>query len=157
MFEGLAVLNMIEKTKLKVIDPERLKITKLSSEDAFLVELPLDGAPQEDWLELFEKELKKTPQPLAIMNKPNDDSFPMFETNYPTSSQGDTISIITTPIKLHGDIKLVMQLVEKVNDRVDQHNKEVNEQSEKENQVTKNYKETISEMRDSLKKNPPTL
>jgi hypothetical protein len=91
------------------------------------------------------------------MTKPNDDSFPMFETNYPSSSQGDRISIITTPKKLRGDIKLVMQLVETVNDRVDQHNKEVNKQSEKENQVTKNYKETISEMRDSLKKNPPTL
>ena len=149
-------MNAIEKTNLKIIDPESLKITKLSAEDAFLVELPLDGAPQEDWLELFEKELKKTPQPLAIMTKPNDDSFPMFETNFPTSSQGDSISIITSPKKLLEDIKLVMQLVETVNDRVDQHNKEVNEQNEKENLVTKNYKETISEMRNSLKKNPPT-
>ena len=50
-----------------------------------------------------------------------------------------------------------MQLVEAVNDRVDRHNKEVNEQNEKENLKTKNDKETISEMRDSLKKNPPAL
>ena len=50
-----------------------------------------------------------------------------------------------------------MQLVETVNDRVDRHNKEVNEQNEKENAVTKNYKETIGEMRDSFKKNQPTL
>ena len=41
---------------------------------------------------------QKTSQPLAIMTKP-DDSFPMFETNFPTSSQGNTISIITTPKK----------------------------------------------------------
>ena len=148
---------MIEKTNLKPIDPETLNIRKLSSEeDTFLVELPLDGTPQEDWLDLFEKELKKTAQPLAILAKPND-SFPMFETNYPKNLQGDTISIITTPKKLGEDIKLVMQLVETVNDRVDRHNKEVNEQNEKENRKTKNDKETISEMRESLKKNPPTI
>ena len=148
---------MIEKTNLKPIDPETLNIRKLSTEeDTFLVELPLDGTPQEDWQELFEKELKKTAQPLAILTKPND-SFPMFETNYPKNLQGDTISIITTPKKLREDIKLVMQLVETVNGRVDRHNKEVNEQNEKENLKTKNDKETISEMRDSLQKNPPAL
>ena len=71
--------------------------------------------------------------------------------------QGDAISIITNPKKLQEDIKLVMQLVETVNNRVDQHNKEVNEQNEKENLETINNKETIREMRDSLKKNPPAL
>jgi hypothetical protein len=147
---------MIEKTNLKPIDPETLKITKLSTENTFLVELPLDGTPQEDWQELFEKELKKTAQPLAILSKP-DDFFPMFETNYPNSLQGDTISIITNPKKLNEDIKLVMQLVETVNDRVDRHNKKANEQNEKENLKTNNNKETISEMRESLKKNPPAL
>ena len=149
-------MNIIGKANLKAIDPETLNIRKLSTEeDTFLVELPLDGNPQEDWQTLFEEELKKTLQPFAILTKPKD-SFPMFETNYPNSSQGDRISIITTAKKLRQDIKLVMQLVETVNDRVDQHNKEVNEQNEKENIVTKNYKETISEMRNSLKKNPPT-
>jgi hypothetical protein len=148
-------LNMIEKTNLKVIDPETLNIRKLSTEeDTFLVELPLDGNPQEDWQTLFEEELKKTVQPFAIVEK-SKDSFPMFETNYPNNLQGDTISIITNPRKLLEDIKLVMQLVEAVNDRVDRHNKEVIEQNEKENLKTKNDKETISEMRDSLKKNPP--
>jgi hypothetical protein len=98
---------MIEKTNLKPIDPETLKITKLSTEeDTFFVELPLDRIPQEDWQELFEKELKKTPQPLAILTKPND-SFPITEPNYPNSLQGDTISIITNPKKLQEDIKLV--------------------------------------------------
>ena len=77
--------------------------------------------------------------------------------NYPNSLQGETLSIITNPKKLQEDIKVVMQLVETVNNRVDQHNKEVNEQNEKENLKTKNDKETISQMRDSLKKNPPTL
>ena len=148
---------MIEKTNLKAIDPETLNIRKLSTEDdAFLVELPLDGTPQEDWQELFQDELKKTAQPFAILEKPTD-SFPMFESNYSNSLQGDTISIITNPKKLQEDIKLVMQLVETVNDRVDRHNKEVNEQNEKENLKTKNNKETIREMRDSLKKNPPAL
>ena len=121
-----------------------------------MVELPLDRIPQEDWQELFEKELKKTLQPLAILKKLND-SFPTVETKYPLSLQGDTISVITNPKKLQEDIKLVMQSVETVNNRVDQHNKEVNEQNEKENLKTKNDKETIREMRDSLKKNPPTL
>ena len=37
------------------------------------------------------------------------------------------------------------------------HNKEVNEQNEKENLKTKNDKETIREMRESLKKNLPAL
>ena len=60
---------MIEKTNLKPIDPETLNIRKLSNEDTFLVELLLDGTPQEAWLELFEKELKKTAQPLAILAK----------------------------------------------------------------------------------------
>ena len=111
---------MIEKTNLKPIDPETLNITKLSTEEnTFLVELPLDRTPQEDWQELFEEELKKTAQPFAILEKPND-SFPIFETNYPNNLQGDTISIITNPKKLQEDIKLVMQLVETVNDRVDQ-------------------------------------
>jgi hypothetical protein len=118
--------------------------------------LPLDGNPQEDWQTLFEEELKKTVQPFAIVEKSRA-SFPMFETNYTNNLQGNTISIITNPKKLHEDIKLVMQLVEAVNDRVDRHNKEVNEQNEKENLKTKNDKETISEMRDSLKKNPPAL
>jgi hypothetical protein len=150
-------MNVIEKTNLKPINPETLNIKKLSTEeDTFLVELPLDGTPQEDWQELFEKELKKTAQPLAILKKPND-SFPMFETNYPNSLQGDTISIITNPKKLREDIKLVMQLVETVNDRVDRHNKEVNEQNEKENLKTEKDKETISEMRESLKKNASTV
>jgi hypothetical protein len=148
---------MIEKTNLKAINPETLNIRKLSTEeDTFLVELPLDGTPQEDWQKLFEDELKKTAQPFAILKKPND-SFPMFESDYSNSLQGDTISIITNPKKLQEDIKLVMQLVETVNDRVDRHNKEVNEQNEKENLKTKNNKETIREMRDSLKKNPPAL
>ena len=134
-----------------------MKITKLSTkDDTFFVDLPLERTPQEEWQELFEKELKKTAQPLAIIKK-QEDTFPIFESNYSNDLQGDTISIITNPKKLQEDIKLVMQLVEKVNNRVDQHNKEVNEQNEKENIVTKNYKETISEMRDSLKKNPPTL
>jgi len=54
------ILNLIEKTNLKPIDPETLKITKLSTEeDTFFVELPLDRIPQEEWQELFEKELKK--------------------------------------------------------------------------------------------------
>ena len=149
-------MNMIEKTNLKPIDPETLNIRKLSNEDTFLVELLLDGTPQEAWLELFEKELKKTAQPLAILAKQND-SFPIFETNYPKNFQGDTISIITTPKKLREDIKLVMQLVETVNDRVDRHNKEVTQQNEKENLKTTNDKETINEMRESLKKNPPDL
>ena len=148
---------MIEKTNLKAINPETLNIRKLSTEeDTFLVELPLDGTPQEDWQKLFEDELKKTAQPFAILKKPND-SFPMFESDYSNSLQGDTISIITNPKKLQEDIKLVMQLVETVNDRVDRHNKEVNEQNEKEHLKTKNNKETIREMRDSLKKNPPAL
>jgi len=90
------------------------------------------------------------------MEKPND-SFPISEPNYPNSLQGDTISIITSSKKLQEDIKLVMQLVKTVNNRVDQHNKEVNEQNEKENFKAKNDKEAIREMRDSLKKNPPTL
>ena len=146
-------MNMIEKTNLKAIDPETLKITKLSTkEDTFFVDLPLDRTPQEDWQELFEKELKKTAQPLAILKKPND-SFPTVEPNYPNSLQGDPISIITNPKKLQEDIKLVMQLVETVNNRVDQHNKEVNEQNEKENLKSEKDKETIREMRESLKKN----
>jgi len=148
---------MIEKTNLKAVDPETLNIRKLSTEeDTFLVELPLDGTPQEDWQNLFEEELKRKVQPFAILRKPKD-SFPMFETSYPNSLQGDTISIITNPKKLHEDIKLVMQLVERVNDRVDRHNKVVNEQNEKENLKTQNDKETINEMRGSLKKNPPSL
>jgi len=148
---------MIEKTNLKAIDPETLNIKKLSAkEDTFFVELPLDRTPQEAWQKFFEEELKKTAQPFAILKKPND-SFPIVEPNYPNSLQGDTISIITNPKKLQEDIKLVMQLVETVNNRVDHHNKEVNEQNEKENLKTENNKETISEMRESLKKNPPTL
>jgi len=146
---------MIEKTNLKPIDPETLKITKLSTEeDTFFVELPLDRIPQEDWQELFEKELKKTAHPLAIITKPND-SFPIVEPNYPNSLQGDTISIITNPKKLQEDIKLVMQLVKTVNNRIDQHNKEANEQNEKENLKTKNDKETIREMRTLLRKIHP--
>ena len=61
---------MIEKTNLKPIDPETLKITKLSTEeDTFFVELPLDRIPQEDWQELFEKELKKNPSTISYTNK----------------------------------------------------------------------------------------
>ncbi len=150
-------MNIIEKTNLKAIDSETLKITKLSTtEDTFFVELPLDRAPQEDWQEIFEKELKKTAQPLAIIKKQKD-SFPMVESNYSNNLQGDTISIITNPKKLQEDIKLVMQLVETVNNRVDQHNKEVSEQNEKENVKAENNKETIREMRESLRKNPPNL
>ena len=100
--------------------------------------------------------MKKIGKPLAIL-KNSQDSFPKFEVNYPESLQEDTISIITNPKKLQEDIKLVMQLVETVNDRVDRHNKEVNEENEKENLKTENNKETIREMRESLKKNPPTL
>ena len=148
---------MIEKTNLKPIDPETLKITKLSTEeDTFFVELPLDRIPQEAWQELFDKELKKAHQTLAILTK-TDGSFPSVESNYSNNLQGDTISIITSPKKLQEDIKLIMQLVEAVNNRVDQHNKEINEQNEKENLKTKNEKETIREMRDSLKKNPPYI
>ena len=134
-----------------------MKITKLSTEeDTFFVELPLDRIPQEEWQELFGKELKKTAQPFAIVEKSND-SFPIGEPNYANSLQGDTISIITNPKKLQEDIELVIQLIKTVNNRVDQHNKEVNEQNEVEKSKTKNDKETISEMRESLKKNPPML
>ncbi len=150
-------MNLIQKANLKAIDPETLNIKKLSTkDDTFFVELPLDSAPQEDWQKLFQDELKKTGKPLAIL-KNSQDSFPKFEVNYPDSLQEDTISIITNPKKLQEDIKLIMQLVETVNNRVDKHNKEVNEENEKENLKTENNKETIREMRESLKKNPPTL
>ncbi len=155
MLEG-TILNLIEKTNLKTIDPELLKITKLSTEeDIFFVELPLDRIPQEEWRELFEKELKKTALPLAITEKSNDSSL-IGKPNYANSLQGDTISIITHPRKLQEDIELVMQLIKTVNNRVDQFNKEVNEQNNKEKLKTKNDKEIISEMRESLRKNPPT-
>jgi DNA-binding FrmR family transcriptional regulator len=81
----------------------------------------------------------------------------MGEPNYANSLQGETISIITNPKKLQEDIELVMQLIKTVNNRVDQFNREVNEQNNKEKLKTKNDKETISEMRESLRKNPPTL
>lgn len=81
----------------------------------------------------------------------------MGEPNYANSLQEDTISIITNPKKIQEDIELVMQLVKTVNNRVDQYNEEVNEQSDKEKLKTKNGKDAISEMRESLRKNPPTL
>ena len=150
-------MDLIQKANLKAIDPEALNIRKLSTnEDTFFVELPLDSVPQEDWQKLFQAELKKIGKPLAVLNN-SQDSFPKFEVNYPDSLQEDTISIITNSKKLKEDIKLVMQLVETVNDRVDRHNKEVNEENEKENLKIENNKETIREMRESLKKNPPTL
>jgi len=121
-------VNLIEKANLKVIDPETLNIKKLSTkDDTFFVELPLDRVPQEDWQILFQEELKKTGKPLAMLEN-SQDSFPKFEVNYPDSLQEDTISIFTNPKKLQEDIKLVMQLVETVNDRVDKHNREVNEE-----------------------------
>jgi len=148
---------LIQKVYLKAIDPETLTIRKLSTKgDTFFVELPLDNAPEEDWQKLFREELKKTGNPVAIL-KNSQDSFPKFEVNYPDSLQEDIISITTNPKKLQEDIKLVMQLVETVNNRVDKHNKEVSEENEKENLKTENNKETIREMRDSLKKNPPAL
>ena len=150
-------MDLIQKANLKAIDPKSLNIRKLSTkDDKFFVELPLDSVPQEDWQELFQAELKKIGKPLAIL-KNSQDSFPKFEVNYPDSLKEDTISIITNPKKLQEDIKLVMQLVETVNDRVDRHNKEVNEENAKENLKTENNKETIREMRESLKKKPPTL
>ena len=148
---------MIQKVNLKAIDPETLIIKKLSTrEDIFFVELPLDSAPEEDWQQLFREELKKTGKPVAIL-KNSQDSFPKFEVNYPDSMQEDTISIATNPKQLQEDIKLVIQLVETVNNRVDKHNQEVNGENEKENIKTENNEETIREMRESLKKNPPTL
>jgi len=148
---------LIQKVYLKAIDPETLTIRKLSTKgDTFFVELPLDNAPEEDWQKLFREELKKTGKLVAIL-KNSQDSFPKFEVNYPDSLQEDIISITTNPKKLEEDIKLVMQLVEAVNNRVDKHNKEVNQENEMENLKTESNKETIREMRDSLKKNPPTL
>ena len=150
-------MYLIQKVNLKAIDPETLNIRKLSTkDDTFFVELPLDSVPQEDWQKLFQDELKKIGKPLAIL-KNSQDSFPKFEVNYPDSLQEDTISITTNPKKLQEDIKLVMHLVETVNNRVDKRNKEVNEENEKENLKTENIKETVREMRESLKKNPPTL
>jgi len=142
---------------LKTIDSETLTIRKLSTEeDTFFVELPLDSAPDEDWQKLFREELKKTGKPEAVL-KSSQNSFPKFEVNYPDSLQEDIISITTNPKKLQEDIKLVMQLVETVNNRVDRHNKEVNQENEMENLKTESNKETVREMRDSLKKNPPSL
>ena len=150
-------MDLIRKVNLKAIDPEALTIRKLSTEvDTFFVELPLDNAPQEDWQKIFREELKKTGKPIAVL-KDSRDSFPKFEVNYPNSMQEDTISITTNPKKLQEDIKLVMQLVETVNDRVDKHNREANEENEKEKLKTESIREIIREMRESLKKDPPTL
>ena len=150
-------MYLIKKVNLKAIDPETLTIRKLSTEeDTFFVEFPLDSVPDEDWQKLFREELKKTGKLVAIL-KNSQDSFPKYEVNYPDSLQEDIISITTNPKKLEEDIKLVMQLVEAVNNRVDKHNKEVNQENEMENLKTESNKETIREMRDSLKKNPPTL
>ena len=150
-------MYLIQKVNLKAIDSETLTIRKLSTEeDTFFVELPLDSVPDEDWQKLFREELKKTGKPVAVL-KSSQVSFPKFEVNYPDSLQEDIISITTNPKNLQEDIKLVMQLVETVNNRVDRHNKEVNQENEKENLKTENNKETIREMRESLKKNPPTL
>lgn len=150
-------MYLIQKVNLKPIDPETLTIRKLSTEeDTFFVELPLDRVPDEDWQKLFREELKKTGKPVAVL-KSSQDSFPKFEVNYPDSLQEDIISLTTNPKNLQEDIKLVLQLVETVNNRVDRHNKEVNQESAMENLKTESNNETIREMRESLKKNPPTL
>ena len=151
-------MDLIQKVNLKTIEPETLTIRKLSTEaNTFFVELPLDSAPQEDWQKLFQEELKKTGKTVVAILINSQDSFPKFEVNYPDSMQEDAISITTSPKRLQEDIRLVMQLVETVNNRVDKRNKEVNEENEKENLKTENIKETVREMRESLKKNPPAL
>ena len=146
---------MIKKVNLKPINPSTIPITKRAY-NTFSITLFLDREPEDDWKGIFTEEVKSFFQPPASPKRQGL-ANPLPQTTYQVDLGEETIKLITNLDNFQKDIKTVMRLVERVNDRVDKQNLEAKHRKQAEKMESERNQKLIEEMRESLRKNPPTL
>jgi hypothetical protein len=148
-------MYMIKKVNLKPINPSTIPITKRAY-NTFSITLFLDSAPEDDWKGIFTEEVQSFFQPPASPKRQGL-ANPLPQTTYQVDLGEETIKLITNLDNFQKDIKTVMRLVERVNDRVDKQNLEAKHRKQAEKMESERNQKLIEEMRESLRKNPPTL
>ena len=148
-------MYMIKKVNLKPINPSTIPITKRAY-NTFCIALFLDKEPEDDWKGIFKEEVKSFFQPPASPKRQGL-ANPLPQTTYQVDLGADTIKLITNLDNFQKDIKTVLRLVERVNDRVDKQNLEAKHRKQAEKMESERNQKLIEEMRESLRKNPPTL
>ena len=148
-------MYMIKKVNLKPINPSTIPITKRAY-NTFSITLFLDSEPEDDWKGIFTEEVKSFFQPPASPKRQGL-ANPLPQTTYQVDLGEETIKLITNLDNFQKDIKTVMRLVERVNDRVDKQNLEAKHRKQAEKMESERNQKLIEEMRESLRKNPPTL
>ena len=149
-------MYIIKKVNLKPINPNTLPITKRVY-NTFCITLSLDKEPEDDWKGIFKEEVKSFFEPPASQKRQGLAKSLLPQTTYQVDLGDETITLITNPENFQKDIKTVMQLVERVNDRVDKQNLEAKHRKQAEKMESERNQKIIEEMRESLRKNPPTL
>jgi predicted ribosome quality control (RQC) complex YloA/Tae2 family protein len=148
-------MYMIKKVNLKSINPSTIPITKRAY-NTFCITLSLDKEPEDDWKEIFKEEAKSFFQPPASLKRQGL-AKPLPQTTYQVDLGDETITLITNLENYQKDIKTVMRLVEGVNDKVDKQNLEAKHRKQAEKMESERNQKIIEDMRESLRKNPPTL
>lgn len=145
----------IKKVNLKPINPSTIPIAKRPY-NTFCITLSLDKEPEDYWKGIFKEEAKSFFQPPAPLKRQGL-ANPIPQTTYQVDLGDETITLITNLENYQKDIKTVMRLVERVNDRVDKQNLEAKHRKQAEKMESERDKKIIEEMRESLRKNLPTL
>ena len=147
-------MYMIKKVNLKPINPSTLPIAKRAY-NTFCITLSLDNEPEDVWKGIFKEEVKSFFQPPASPKRQGL-AKPLPQTTYQVDLGDETITLITNLENFQKDIKTVMQLVERVNYRVDKQNLEAKHRKQAEKMESERNQKIIEEMRESLRKNPPS-
>jgi hypothetical protein len=145
---------MIKKVNLKPINPSTLPIVKRAY-NTFCITLSVDNEPEDVWKGIFKEEVKSFfESPVSL--KRQGLAKPLPQTTYQVDLGDETITLITNLENFQKDIKTVMQLVDRVNARVDKQNLETKHRKQAEKMESERNQKIIEEMRESLRKNPPT-
>ncbi len=140
---------------MKPINPSTLPITKRAY-NTFCITLSLDEEPEDEWKGIFKEEVKSFFEP-PVSPKRQGLAKPLPQTSYQVDVEDKTITLITNLENFQKDIKTIMLLMERVNARVDKQNLEAKHRKQAEKMEFERNQKIIEEMRESLRKNPPTL
>jgi hypothetical protein len=139
---------------LKPINPSTLPIVKRAY-NTFCITLSVDNEPEDVWKGIFKEEVKSFfESPVSL--KRQGLAKPLPQTTYQVDVGDETITLITNLENFQKDIKTVMQLVDRVNARVDKQNLETKHRKQAEKMESERNQKIIEEMRESLRKNPPS-
>ena len=126
----------IRIVNLKPINPDTLVITKSNYGALYDVQLPLDYIPETPWQDIFVEEMR-IPRSATFMPKIKVDI--------------SSIIVSTPPDQIKEAIEIVKKIVDATNERVKEHNIDVEIEWEKRKKQKAKEEEIIKRMREQLK------